>query len=211
MTATTLTAATLFAPVLLAMAAECKAFENPVIERYVAPPSGFTWIESRRNSGAFGDRTENLSFKVSERTWKGSLLVAFESEREAILADANGGWVAHLGADGKALAQWNPPLNFAYPLEVDKSWTHSHLLTDAAGKAVAFDVTCGVRGYGEVKVPAGVFKAFEIHCKDTRGLEMSIWHDPSLGIWVKGNLSFTRPGGPQGTRNQELVSFSDSR
>ncbi|MDM0002330.1 hypothetical protein QTI24_27255 [Variovorax sp. J22P240] len=162
MTSTTVTAATLFAPVLLAMAAESKAFENPVIERYVAPP----WMESRRNSGVFGNTPENVSFKVSEREWKGSSVIAFESERETILADANGGWVAHLGAHGNALAQWAPPLNFAYPLEVDKSWTHSHLLTDAAGKAMAFDVTCGVRGYGEAKVPAGVFKAFEIQCKD---------------------------------------------
>lgn len=200
-------AATAFA----ALGCTASAFENPVVERYVAPPAGFSWTELRRSTGALGKAEETATFRVGRRHWKGADLIAFEADIGTLLIDANGGWVARLSADGKPVSTWDPPLSLPYPLEVSKSWTRTHRVVDAAGKADRLDLSCRIENYTEVIVPAGAFRAFEIHCRDSRGVETTVWHDPSLGIWVKSSVSAGAAGGMQGTRKQELLSVSDQR
>jgi hypothetical protein len=182
----------------------------PKAERYVFPPLGSEYTTSQSNTGSYGSGISQYTTKITERTYEGKRMMAFESSTGVLLANADGSWSTMLGPDGKPIFSWDPPAVFDFPLEVGKTWTKSYRLTMHATKqTIPFDSTGKVEAYEDVTVPAGTFKAFKISTSDTLGNENLIWYSPDLGIWVKQVMKRTakNPSGP-GTREQEIISQS---
>jgi len=170
---------------------------------------GSSWTQSYRNTGSYG-KDEQRQFTRIEGTWQGKNAVALKMSNGAtiMLDPENGGWMAIVAPNGKPVLSWEPPIGWQYPLYVGRSWTISHRQTaHAANRVTTFDWTCKVEGYGDVSVPAGTFKAFEIACSSTTGNNDRYWYSPDVSLFVK--TSFTRTAsnraGP-GTQQGELVS-----
>lgn len=194
--------------VVAMFASGCAMFE-PRAEAYAPPPVGSSWTQSYRNTGSYG-KDEQRQFTRIEGTWQGKNAVALKMSNGAtiMLDPENGGWMAIVAPNGKPVLSWEPPIGWQYPLYVGRSWTISHRQTaHAANRVTTFDWTCKVEGYGDVSVPAGTFKAFEIACSSTTGNNDRYWYSPDVSLFVK--TSFTRTAsnraGP-GTQQGELVS-----
>jgi hypothetical protein len=187
------------------------AMMEPRADAYVPPPVGASWTNAYRNTGSYG---KDAQYQVTrgEGTWQERKVITFNvSNGNTIMAEPeNGRWLAIVGPTGKTALSWEPAVGWHYPLYVGRSWTVSHRQTiHAANRVVAFDLTCKVDGYGDVAVPAGTFKAFEVGCSNTIGSNDRYWFSPDLGIFVKTSLTrgSGSPAGP-GTQQTELVSLS---
>ncbi len=178
---------------------------------YLAPPLGSTWTTSVRDTGSFGSGTAQVTTAREERQWEGKQIGAYVSPRGATLFNpSDGSWVALLGPDGKPAVSWDPPIGYAFPLAVGKTWSRPYQVTlYAKNQTVPVDVTWKVEAYEDVTVPAGTFKAFKIVSSDTLGNANIQWFYPELGIFVKASTTRTdkNPSGP-GTRESELVSHT---
>lgn len=186
----------------------------PKAEAPFIPPLGSTYTTSQTNTGSYGSGTKQSTMKVTERIWEGKKMIAYASSDGVLLEYAEGQWLGKwqsiLGPDDKPIVTYDPPMGYAFPLEIGKTWTTSYRVTvHALNQVFPFDMTFKVESYEDVIVPAGTFKAFKISYFDTIGNKGIQWYTPGLGSfprWVQERTA-KYPGGP-GTRQTELVSYT---
>jgi len=176
---------------------------------YFTPPAvGMSWVTVRHNTGSYGSGDETVTMKRGERVWQGQKLIAYEvGGVSTLLTRPDGAWVAMLRGDTPIMS-WNPPANWAFPLEVGKTWSKDErVMIYATKRTIPYSVTGKVEAYDDVTVPAGTFKAFRVHQTDTLGNDNTNWLSPELGIFIKQHLVRTAKSarGP-GTRDVELAS-----
>ena len=179
----------------------------PKTGSYVVPPLGSTWVVARSDSGSFSATSSQIASKRGEQTWQGQKLSALEAPGFTQLLNDKGAIVAMMNGD-KPLASFDPPLGFAYPLEVGKSLSSTHNVTIFPSmKITPLQVTQKVEAYEEVTLPAGTFKAFKISWSESNGNENTYWVSPELGITVKSILIRTGKWSTgEGRRENQLVS-----
>jgi hypothetical protein len=190
-----------------AVLAACTA-SAPVMERWTPAPSGASWEVAQRNTGSYG-KDAQLTWTREDTRWKGAPAIALRSSGGmTIMAEPVGGrWMAIVGAEGRPMLSYDPPIGWEYPLHVGKSWTTRERMTlHASGKTLEFDFNCKVEAFEKVTVRAGSFEAFRIHCTTSIGNDETYWISPGLGAMVKMQLrrDATNPFGA-GTQDQELV------
>lgn len=153
-----------------------------------------------------------MQFRRGEQMWQGQKVIAYQNPQFAILADLDGNWIGVVSGD-KPMWTWDPPLNWEYPLELGKTWTHNSRLTNyARSQTTPFKYTQKVEAYEDVTVPAGTFKAFKISTSDTLGNENVQWFSPQLRIFVKQAMTRTaKHAAGAGKQESELVSYTDSK
>jgi hypothetical protein len=135
-------------------------------------------------------------------------LIRIESGRYVFAAD--GGREVHLTRDlgvakvvrgGQVLLELEPPPGLAWPLEVGQSgvtWLTLKSLDPQIGQSVV-RLTWKVDAYQDVRVPAGVFKAFRIAqvleprflaaSPQSRRLEVVLWYAPAIQQLVRADGS----------------------
>jgi hypothetical protein len=185
---------------------------TPKSAGYFVPPLGSTWIMLRSDNGSFGSTTSQIANKRGEQTWQGQKLTTLEAPGFSQLLNDKGAIVAMMSGD-KPLASFDPPLGFAYPLEVGKSLSSTHNVTIFPSmKITPLQVTQKVEAYEDVTLPAGTFKAFKISWSESNGNENTYWVSPELGISVKSILVRTAKWSTgEGRRENQLVSQNISK
>jgi hypothetical protein len=133
-------------------------------------------------------------------------LIRIENGRYVFAAD--GGREVHLSRDlgvakivrgGQVLLELEPPPGLTWPLEVGQSgvsWLTLKSLDPQFGQSVV-RLTWKVDAYQDVRVPAGVFKAFRIvqvleprflaTSPQSRRLELAFWYAPAIQQLVRGD------------------------
>jgi len=183
------------------------AMMAPRAKHYVPPPVGSSWVNAEHTTGSYGSGNAQVSVTRGERMWQGQQLVTYDTSQSTLLSRQDGRWIGMYKGD-EPLITWDPPLIWDWPLEVGKTWTHSHRITiHAAKRTIPYEVTQKVEAYEDVTVPAGTFKVFRLSSSSTLGEENTIWFNPELGIFVKQSYRrlANNAQGP-GTRDVELVS-----
>jgi hypothetical protein len=194
---------------LVALASSGCATVPPRAERYVAPPSGSTWVNARVDTGSYGSSSTQLSMTRGERVWQGSDVITFETAEITLLTSPALDYIAQV-KDDKVLVSWEPPYNLDWPLQVGKTSKRSYRMTvHAANRTVSYELVQKVEAYESVTTPAGTFKVFRVSSSDTLGNENVDWISTDLGIFVKRSLRRTEKHaqGP-GTREMQIVSIS---
>ena len=183
------------------------AMMAPKAERYVAPPSGSSYVVQRRDTGSYGATNGPVTINVGRRMHQGSEVTSFSGPKIGVLALPTGNWLGVFAGD-KPIVTWDPPIGWEWPLEVGKSWTKEYRMTNHMNqRTVTYQSTQKVEGYEDVTVPAGTFKAFRMSTSTSLGEENMVWFSPDLGIWVKAQMrrSAKHPAGA-GTRDDMLAS-----
>jgi hypothetical protein len=184
----------------------------PRTERYVAPATGTTYTNLRRDTGSYGSSTVQLPGKyLGEQMWRGQYVHAFESPEFTTLATTGDRFAFITQVKGDTpIFTWNPPAAWELPLEVGKKWTRKFSFTiHAANRTLAVEEAQTVEAYEDVAVPAGTFKAWRVRSTDNFGNENLQWYAPDLGVFLKQSLRRTakHAAGP-GTREIELISYN---
>lgn len=209
MSRTTNTCAAGLAAIAAALAGGCATVE-PQMAGWTPAPMGSSWEVAQRNTGSYG---KDVKFKVTrgDANWQGATAVAMKTSLGGtlLMRPSDGKWLAMLGADGKPVVRFDPPIGWEYPLTVGKTWTTRHRMTQlATGAVVEYDFSCKVLDFEKVNVPAGTFDAFRINCKTSTGSDDTFWTSPAVQPFVKTRLqrSASSPQGA-GTQEAELVSL----
>lgn len=188
-------------PLLVASAAA-----GQQLDRYTSPLPGSSFVFDRSESGSYGSRAgvDSLN-KVVEFKLGGASLIAYESPNNVLVAHPNGGFVGSAAPDGKMVVTWDPPMDFALPLTVGKTWSQQHKATfHSQGREASFERTSTVEAFEDVTVPAGTFKAYRIRSVDSAGAVEVNWLVPELGIYARRSIERTDRH-PQGPGRVELV------
>jgi hypothetical protein len=200
----------LLATVVALLSAGC-GLMAPTTERYVAPPTGTNWVNSRRDTGSYGSEAVQVPGKyLGEQMWQGKKVHAFDTTDGVVYGTVGDelGFITQVKGNSPVLT-WDPPAAWRFPLEVGKSWTRKYSLTvHAANRTFAIEESQVVEAYEDTTVPAGTFKAWRVRSTDNLGNENVQWYAPELGIFLKQSLRRTakNAAGP-GTREFELVSY----
>jgi hypothetical protein len=198
----------------LAVALVCGgcATTEPRADHYVPPPLGSNWTYLEHNTGSFnigsfGSGDVQMQVTEGQRMWEGRQVLTMTSAQRTLVIAPDGAWLAMLGADGRPLLRWDPPLGFEWPLVVGKTWTENFRIINAEGQTIPANSTWNIEAYGDVTVAAGTFKAFKVVYSDSTGRDDTSWFCPDLGIFVKERVSrsSSSPFGA-GTQERELVS-----
>jgi hypothetical protein len=191
----------------LAMVSGGCAMMAPKAERFVAAPLGSTWVQEQHNSGSYGSNNVQVETRRGERMWQGQQAITYETPQVTILSEPTGNWIGVVSGD-KPLTTWDPPVGWDWPLEVGKTWTHNHRVTNhAKNQTIPFQQTQKVEAYEDVTVPAGTFKAFKISSSSSLGQENVVWFSPELGIFVKQiNTRTGKNAAGPGRQEIEVVS-----
>ena len=145
---------------LVALASSGCATVPPRAERYVAPPSGSTWVNARVDTGSYGSSSTQLSMTRGERVWQGSDVITFETAEITLLTSPALDYIAQV-KDDKVLVSWEPPYNLDWPLQVGKTSQRSYRMTvHPANRTVSYELVQKVEAYESVTTPAGTFKVF---------------------------------------------------
>jgi hypothetical protein len=174
---------------------------------YSPPPVGSTWVTAQQNTGSYGSGKREIPGTRGERMWQGKQYVTFKNPEQEILADSSGAFHGFMRGD-RLVTSFDPPSNWAYPLEVGKNWKRTVTMTNHATKQkVTYEQSVKVEAYEDVTVRAGTFKAFRVKSSDTIGNDNTMWLAPELGIFLKQNVVRTakHEAGP-GTRETEIIS-----
>lgn len=192
--------------VAVLLIAGCAAMQN----RPNTAAPGSTYVQAVRSTGSFGNvNAEQRSRVIGERTWQGRKVFVYENTATGgslITEPESGRWIAFARGDTPTLS-WEPALGWDFPLEVGKSWSRKHRVTNHANKTTTdFEGHWKVEAYEDITVRAGTFKAYKVVYTDSVGTETTTWWTPEFGLFIK-NLS-RRTGkhaaGP-GTNETELV------
>jgi hypothetical protein len=193
---------------LLAALAVTGCAEMP--NRPNAHASGSTWVNAVRNTGSYGNtNAEQRTRALGERTWQGRKAFAYENTATGMTVVTeleSGRWIAF--AKGEVpVTSFEPALGWDFPLEVGKTWSRKHRVTNHANKTTSdFTGSWKVEAYEDVTVRAGTFKAYKVRYTDTAGTESTTWWSPETGTFVKvsGRRGAAHPAGV-GTNESELV------
>lgn len=160
--------------------------------QFVSAPQGTVTEYQRVSSGSYGTYEGPVRWVQGMREWNGRMLVSATSERHGIqlMDPQTHGVVAQLSSAGQPGYTFNPDIRWQLPLEVGKTWTSTHEMTQhAAGRVVPVTFTFTVDAYEDVTVPAGTFKAFKVSSRNSFGEVEQVWTVPSLGL---GNVKVIR-------------------
>ena len=200
------------APIIVAATlGACAGTPEPKTERWAAPPMGATWETAQRNTGSFGPDATVRMTRTADGTWKGQPAIVFTNQRGGTLKldPASGRWFAQSAPNGDPIVSFEPPLGWAMPLEVGKSWTMPFRMTlhTQGGRVIDYELACRVEAFEKVAVPAGTFDAFRIGCRSTIDNTETFWSSPDLGVFVKTSVrrGLGTPLGA-GTQETELVA-----
>jgi hypothetical protein len=175
------------------------------MDSYVAPALGSTFIYQSMDSGSYGSGQGEAPNSVVEFTLEGRRLVSYVSGDLHFLTLPTGGLVGFASKDGKLILSWDPPLDFAYPLEVGKTWTRQHQMTiHGQNRTVPYQVTGTVEAVEDLAVPGGTFQAYRVRTVDSAGNTNLEWLNPELGIFVKRVMERSDQHA-QGPGRRELV------
>lgn len=194
---------------LLALGASGCALTTPQAERYVAPPSGSSWVNARVDTGSYGSSSTQLPMTRGSRSWQGAQVITFETPENTLLASPAGDYIVQVQGE-TVLVSWDPPYNLDWPLRVGKTSKKSYRMTiHSANRTISYEVEQKVEAYESITTPAGTFKVFRVFSSDTLGNENTDWISTDLGIFVKRSFKRTAKHvqGP-GTRDMEVVSIS---
>jgi hypothetical protein len=202
------------AAVAAALAACAGSLGDPVMTHWTPAPPGATWEVAQRNTGSYG-KDAQFTWTREDMRWKGAPAIGLKSSTGTtiVVEPVGGRFVTVLGPEGRPVSTWDPPIGWVFPLKVGKSWSqHERLTLHASGKTVEFDFKCAVEGFEKVKVRAGTFDAFRIHCTSNVGTDDVYWTSPGVGAFVKTQLrrDASSPFGA-GTQYAELVSLPSLR
>lgn len=176
--------------------------------------TGPVWTIAQRNTGSYGHDTQ---LQVTRRAgvWGGdpAVLEAYSSGATLVQTPDGGRWLALIGADGRPVAAWDPPLGPPQPERVGQSSvSHHHVMVFDSGRDAEFDYICTVDAFEKAVVPAGTFDTYKVTCSAGTGGLDTFWFSPQLGIPVKSTArrNATSTFGP-GTQQSELVSYEAGR
>jgi len=106
---------------------------------------------------------------------------------------------------GTVVRRVKPSTGFEWPLAIGKSWIRDADFTDTESGNQRYTYTDDwkVEGYGEIKVPAGTFKAFKV-ARRVRNSDAydEYWYSPEAKSWVKA-----KGASAAGEYDEELVSY----
>lgn len=180
----------------------------PVAEKWWGPPPvGATWETAQKNTGSFGPDRQIKSTRLPNATWKGGTAIAVRVAAGTMLMRVDDGhWIAFLAPDGKPAMTFDPPIGWAYPLAVGKSFNMGYKMTNAKGAVTEVAGSCTVESWEKVEVGAGSFDAYRIACKNNLGEEGIYWNSPGIGAFIRTRLQRAagHPSGA-GTQESELV------
>jgi len=171
---------------------------------------GTTWLTAVRNTGSFGNVNAEQRIRVlGERTWQGRKAYVYENTStgvSTVTEPDTGRWIAFAKGDTPLLS-WEPALGWDFPLEVGKTWSSKHRVTNHGNKTTTDLVgNWKVEAYEDVTVRAGTFKAYRVRYTDSLGTDNTTWWSTDTGGFVKvsGRRSAAHPAGA-GTNDTELV------
>jgi hypothetical protein len=197
----------LIAAGLVAVLASAACATVPKADRFAFAPAGSTWVVERRDTGSFGFGVSRLSnTTLGPQTWRGRPVIAADSPEGTVLYDrSSGNWVA-LVKGATALAVFDPPLGYDWPVVTGKSWTRTTRVTTPQG-TTELRSTFTVEAHEKLSVRAGTFRVFRIRYADQHSESLQ-WWDPDTGLWVqtKAQRRSSHPMGT-GTRETEMVSI----
>jgi hypothetical protein len=174
-------------------------------------PAGSIWVHERQDSGSFGSGTYLLTYKsLGEQTWQGKKVYAYDSPESTLLLDpASTRFIAYLKGT-TPLQIFDPYMGWDYPLWVGKSWSQVYKFIFPK-QTFTSDTQWKVEAFEDIKVPAGIFKAFRVTYSDTWNNQI-MWWSPELGIWVKTKFERNEKHGlGPGVREAELYSHNIKR
>jgi hypothetical protein len=194
----------------IALAGGC-ATPPPVADKMASQPLGSVTTYHRKSSGSLGTFDGQVVWTSSASTWQGrSVMASGSPQAGTTLHDPTTlALVATLNPAGQPSASFSPPIDYAWPLEVGKTWTSKHTVTmHPSGRTVPMTLSWKVDSWGDVTVPAGTFRAYKVTWTSDQGEVETRWVSPSAGIaTVKRHVE--RPANhPQGTGllDAELLS-----
>lgn len=194
----------------IALTAGC-ATRPPVADKMAAQPPGTVTTYHRKSSGSLGTFDGEVVWTVSATAWQGKPVVASGSPQAGTtLHDPTTlALIATLNPAGQPSTSFSPPVDYAWPLEVGKTWTSKHTVTIyPSGRTVPLTFSWKVDAWGDVTVPAGTFKAYKLTWTSDLGEIETRWVSPAEGIaTVKRHVERTasHPQGA-GVLDAELLS-----
>ncbi len=183
----------------------------PRADRIEAQPMGTVTTYHRKSSGSLGSYDGPVVWTHSSGTWQGKPAVSFGSPvgGAALHDPVSFAILAQLDPAGKLLVSYDPPMDYAWPLEVGKTWSTNYTVTNhVAGRVVQVKVDGKVESWGDITVPAGTFKAFKLVWSNSLGESETRWVAPQDGLaTVKRHVErvASHPQGP-GVLDAELLS-----
>lgn len=195
----------------LAVALGGCASTPPSAQRMDISPMGTVSTYHRISSGSFGAYDGQVVWTHAPATWEGKPVIAFGAPQAGVsLHDpASFAQVASLTPTGKPYVSYDPPLDYAWPLTVGKTWRSVNTVTvHATGQKTPVTTDFKVAAFEKVTVPAGTFKTYRIDWVNSQGESESRWVAPAEGIaTVKRHVErvASHPQGP-GVLDAELLS-----
>lgn len=170
-------------PALLAVTG-C-ATPPPVAEAMVISPMGTVTTYHRKSSGSLGTYDGKVVWTHAPATWQGKPVISFGAPQAGVaLHDpVSFALVATISPDGKPFMAFDPPIDYAWPLTVGKTWSTQYTVTlHASGAKVPLKRDFKVEGIEDITVPAGTFKTWRLSWKDSTGETETRWISPAQGI-----------------------------
>jgi hypothetical protein len=145
-------------------------------------------------------RAERPTYTLGEKWIRSDgLFELIRNEKDVYIFSARPKWEIQLTKDlgiariqrGDGIFEFNPPMEFKWPLEVGKSgFQNSTWLTPStSGRSYPITIQWKVIGYEDVQVFEGIFKAFRIAVtftrRDGQQLENHLWYAPEARQFVK--------------------------
>ena len=163
----------------------------------------------------YAEKYQTVSCKRWEvKEIKEGMIVSRCGENTAYVSAENGNIVRIVAGDGKSLDEFKPYFPYlAFPMKIGKTWSAKYNgFTAIDGYTWDSNVTCEVKAFEKVKVPAGELPAYRIECKDSwqvggfSGTDASThWYSPAAQAVVK-------VASPERDKwNSELTSFTAKR
>lgn len=158
----------------------------PPMAAGMAPsPMGTVSTFHRKSSGSLGNFDGQVVWTQQPSTWQGQAVVSVAAPQAgANLHDPSTlGLVAVLTPAGTPQMAFTPPIDYQWPLVVGKAWSSNHVMTlYPSGTKVPLRIDYQVESYGDVTVPAGTFKAFQLRWTSSMGETEVRWVSPAEGI-----------------------------
>lgn len=183
----------------------------PPLGEFQFQPDGTVIQFHRVSSGSYGKADGPVVWTQSRDTWQGKPVVKAASNNAGInLVDpSTHGLIATLNNAGQPMFSFEPPLAYAWPLEVGKAWTSQHTMTvHAAKRQVPMTVSYRVEALEDVTVPAGTFKTFRVVTTDNFGEVQRVWTAPYLGLGTVKRILDRSASHPNGAGHLEGVLTS---
>jgi hypothetical protein len=183
----------------------------PVAERMIISPMGTVTTYHRKSTGSLGTYDGKVVWTHAPARWQNKAVIAFGAPQAGVALHEAGSFamLATLSPDGRPLLSFDPPIDYAWPLTVGKTWVTQYSVTVHASDArMPLRREFKVDGYEDVTVPAGTFKAWKVSWKDSSGETETRWLSPEQGIATVKRHVERPPSHPQGpgVLDAELLS-----